>query len=276
MLCNTEKTLKHEIEIGEMAADLGVPAKTMSMNELDALDPNVKKNALGGVFFPQDAFTDPKIFMKQLPSLLKPLDVTIEYGAAVTKFNNVGGKIQSVQANSIDYSADQFVMAAGSFSPPLMKKLGLRLLLEPGKGYSVDWVNPASMPSVSYIFVEARVAITPLADRVRLAGTMEIGGLNEHVNMTRAHGFLRSIQNYFPDYEFEKIKDLPIWAGLRPCSPDGLPYVGRTRKYKNLILATGHAMLGFTLGPATGKLVMEIALEEKTSLEIGMLSANRY
>ena len=276
LLCTTNEALHHEIEIGKMGEELGIVATAMTMEEINQLDPDVEKQGVGGVFFPQDAYTDPVIFMAQITSLLQSMDVTVEYGTDVTDFSYSGGKIQNITANSTVYAADQYVMAAGSFSQPLMKKLGLRLLLEGGKGYSVDWMNPVSMPSVSYILVEARVAITPMVNRVRLAGTMEIAGLNGQVNRKRAHAFLRSIQNYFPEYEFEKIKDLPVWAGLRPCSPDGLPYIGRNKKFNNLILATGHAMLGFTLGPVTGLLVKEIALEENTSLEINGLSTNRY
>jgi D-amino-acid dehydrogenase len=276
MLCNTEEALKHEIEVGEMASELGMEARTLSMEELAKLDPTTEKKGVGGVYFPMDAYTDPSAFMKTMPKLLKPFDVTIEYNAGVENFSLTEGKISSVFVNEKQYSADQFVMAAGSFSTPLLKRLNLNLLLEPGKGYSVDWTTPASIPSLAYILVENSVAITPINDKVRLVGTLELGGLSEKVDVKRAHGFLKSIEAYFPEYQFDKIKELPIWSGLRPCSPDGLPYIGRTKKYSNLILATGHAMLGFTLGPVSGRLVKEIAMEEKTSIEIENLSANRY
>jgi len=107
-------------------------------------------------------------------------------------------------------------------------------------------------------------------------GTLELGGLNHTIDYRRVHGFLKTVENYFPEYHFSQLKELPVWAGLRPCSPDGLPYVGRTEKYPNLVLATGHAMLGFTLGPVTGQLVKEILMEENTSLNIEKLSASRY
>jgi len=276
MLCNTEETLKHEIEIGAIASDLGMKSETLTMEGLNTLDPGIKKNALGGVFFPMDAHADPNQFMQKFPEILKPYDVTVIYGAEVNDFEYSNGKITSVSVHENQYKADQYVMAAGSFSPSMLKKLNLNLILEPGKGYSIDWKNPVAKPSVSYILVEARVAVTPFKDRVRIAGTMELNGLNQQVNYTRANGFIKSVENYFPEYKFEHLKELPVWAGLRPCSPDGLPYIGRAKKYSNLILATGHAMLGFTLGPVTGQLVKEIAMEEKTFLEIDKLSANRY
>jgi len=276
MLCNTESALKHEIEIGGVASDLGMEARTVSLDDLNELDPGIKKNALGGVYFPMDAHADPNNFMKNFPKLLAPLQVTIKNNSDVTDFEYANGKISSVFVDNVAYKGDQFVMAAGSFSPTILKKLNLNLILEPGKGYSVDWTTPISKPRVSYILVEARVAVTPFNDRVRIAGTMELNGLNEEVNYVRSNGFIKSVEAYFPAYKFKHFKNLPVWVGLRPCSPDGLPYIGRTSKYENLVLATGHAMMGFTLGPITGQLVKEIIMEENTSINIEMLSANRY
>ncbi len=276
MLCKEDETLKHEIELGEQSVEMGMQTKAYIPNELKELEPNMDLDVLGGVLFSTDSYIDPAGFMRDIPSLLKPFDVTILYGKEVTDFDTTNSKLTSVRVGNEQYSADQFVLAAGAFSTPLMKKLKLNLLLEGGKGYSVDWATPSSTPSMSYILAEARVAVTPFADRVRLAGTMEIVGLNETVNRTRSNGFIKSVQAYLPDYSFDKLKDLPVWAGLRPCSPDGLPFIGRTKAFNNLILATGHAMMGFTLGPVTGLLVKEIVEEEKTSIEISKLSADRY
>ena len=129
---------------------------------------------------------------------------------------------------------------------------------------------------MAYILVEARVAVTPMDQFVRIAGTMELGGINHDINPRRVAGFLKSVNEYMPDFEYDNMKSLPVWAGLRPCSPDGLPYVGRDSKYKNLIIAAGHAMLGFTLGPVTGKLVAELVEGQETSIKIDQLAVGRY
>lgn len=276
MLCKEEETLAHEMEIGEQSIEMGMDTKVYSAEGLKELEPNVNLDVLGGVLFPMDSYIDPAGFMNNFPTLLKPFDVTIIHNAEVDDFVMSGNEIKGVLVEEEQYICDQVVLATGSFSSQLMKKLKLSLLLEAGKGYSVDFTNPSSVPTMSYILAEARVAVTPFPDKVRLAGTMEIAGLNQEVNKTRANGFLKSVQAYLPDYKFEDLKDLPVWAGLRPCSPDGLPYVGRTKEYRNLTLATGHAMMGFTLGPVTGQLVKEIIMEESTSLNIEKLSANRY
>lgn len=276
MLCKEEETLAHEIEIGEQSKEMGMDTKLYSSDELKKLEPNIKIDALGGVLFPMDSYIDPAEFMNDMPILLKPFDVTIIHNQAVEDFVLNGNKITGVLAGDESYQGEQIVLATGSFSPQLMKKLKLNLLLEAGKGYSVDVINPSSTPTMSYILAEARVAVTPFNGKVRLAGTMEIAGLNQDVNRTRANGFLKSVQDYLPDFGFDTLKNLPVWAGLRPCSPDGLPYIGRTKTYDNLIVATGHAMMGFTLGPVTGLLIKEIVMEENTSIDINKLSVNRY
>lgn len=276
MLCKEEETLAHEIEIGEQSIEMGMDTKTYTSDELKALEPNVKIDALGGVLFPMDSYIDPAGFMNGLPALLETFDVTIKYGTSVDDFVVNNNLISGARVNNDLYTGDQVVLTTGAFAPQLMKKLKLSLLLEAGKGYSVDIINPISVPTMSYILAEARVAVTPFADKVRLAGTMEIAGLDQNVNRARANGFLKSVQSYLPEYGFETLEKLPVWAGLRPCSPDGLPYIGRTKSHKNLILATGHAMMGITLGPVTGQLVKEIIMEENTSLNIEKLSADRY
>ncbi len=276
MLCRDEATLAHEIEVAEMAKQWDMGAKAYTPEELKKVEPGMKLNVLGGVMFPLDSYTDPAAFMQQLPKLFNALPITLAFSKEVTDFTLSKGTITGVTAGQAHYQADNFVLATGSFAPRLMKKLNLNLPLEAGKGYSVDWTTPTSVPTTSYILAEARVAVTPMPGRVRLAGTMELVGLNESINKTRANGFLQSIEAYLPEYTFDKLKNLPVWAGLRPCSPDGLPFIGRNKQFKNLILATGHAMMGFTLGPATGLLVKEIILEEKNSVAINKFEPNRY
>jgi D-amino-acid dehydrogenase len=105
---------------------------------------------------------------------------------------------------------------------------------------------------------------------------MEIGGLNEEVNPRRVQGILKSVPRYYPDFTPEDFRDLPVWRGLRPCSPDGLPYLGRTAHYANLAIATGHAMMGLSLGPITGKLMAEILSGEKPSISTQLLNPDRY
>lgn len=276
MLCNTQKTLDHELEIAAMARELGLQANELTIEELRSLDPGMKPEGLGAVHFPEDAYTEPGHFMTVITGVLVQKGVSFSYNTEVTDFVTHNSAVREVITTSGNFSADEVVIATGSFTPPLLKKLGLSLLMEAGKGYSVDLSNPATIPALSYILVEARVAVTPMRDKVRFAGTMELGGINLDINRRRVAGFLKSIEAYFPEYAYDNIKNLKPWAGLRPCSPDGLPFLGRYNKFNNLTVATGHAMLGFTLGPATGKLVTEIVQGKKTSLPVERLALNRF
>jgi D-amino-acid dehydrogenase len=173
-------------------------------------------------------------------------------------------------------SADEFVICGGSWSPILARQLQLRLPMQAGKGYSLTLPKPRQLPTLCAIFTEARVAATPMGSSLRFGGTMEIAGLNEEINPVRVQGIIKSVPRYYPDFSAEDFKDVQPWSGLRPVSPDGLPYVGRVRRYTNLSIATGHAMLGLSLGPVTGKLMAEILSKERPSIDTTLLDPQRY
>jgi D-amino-acid dehydrogenase len=159
--------------------------------------------------------------------------------------------------------------------------VGEYLPMMPGKGYSmtVDTENqPLRHPC---ILLEAKVAITPWAKRLRIGSTMEIGAMNDKILFPRVQGILEAVPRFFPDYAkdpaFQSLADLDklrqqmrekIWFGYRPLSTDGLPYIGFAKKTQNLMIATGHAMLGLSMAAATGKLVAEMAGGKQTSIGV--------
>jgi D-amino-acid dehydrogenase len=175
-----------------------------------------------------------------------------------------------------EIEADEFVLCGGSWSPELSRKLRLRLPMQAGKGYSLTLPKPRQLPQICSILAEARVAVTPMGGALRVGGTMEIAGLNEEISAIRVRGIITSFCRYFPEFRAQDFDGIQPWRGLRPCSPDGLPYVGRTAKFGNLSVATGHAMMGLSLGPATGKLMAEILSGEKPGCDIALLSPDRY
>jgi D-amino-acid dehydrogenase len=148
--------------------------------------------------------------------------------------------------------------------------------MQAGKGYSLTLDKPHSQLDIPAILVERRVAITPMGDKLRFAGTMEIAGLNTDINPARIRGILKSVPMYFPDFSEKDFKDIQPWVGLRPCTPDGLPYVGRTKKFDNLCIATGHAMMGLSLGPITGKLIAQAISGETPQISSALLNPDRY
>ncbi|HYE59541.1 MAG TPA: FAD-dependent oxidoreductase, partial [Rhodothermales bacterium] len=171
---------------------------------------------------------------------------------------------------------DAFVTAGGAWTSGLVRQLGIRLPLQAGKGYHLRVDQPPAMPRHSYILMEGRVAVTPMGESVRFAGTMEIAGLDMNLNPARVRGIVRSAGRYLPDFTPAVFEKASSWVGLRPCTPDGLPYIGPTRRIPNLILATGHAMMGLSLGPITGKLVAEVLSGEAPSISLDQLAPERF
>jgi D-amino-acid dehydrogenase len=200
----------------------------------------------------------------------------IRWETDVTSWRADNGRISAVVTNHGEISGDEFVLCGGVRSVELARMLGLNLPMQAGKGYSLTLENPPQLPGICSILTEARVAITPMAGALRVGGTMEMVGLDESINRKRIHGIVRAIPAYFPEFREQDFDGIEPWVGLRPCSPDGLPYLGRTRKWANLICATGHAMMGISLAPGTGKIVAELVGGPAVSAPLDLLSPDRY
>jgi len=276
MLCKTQEALDHEAAFAQQANQLGVPAEVLDAKALSKLDPNVTMDVAGGVYFPKDCHLSPDRFMQSLLSECKKLGVRFQWSADVTRITNHESRITRVQTSAGDVDADEIVLATGSWSPLLARDLGLNLPMQAGKGYSLTLTQPRELPQICSIFTEARVAVTPMGNTLRFGGTMEIAGLNEDINPVRVQGIIKAVPKYYPKFALEDFAGVKPWRGLRPCSPDGLPYLGRTARFKNLTIATGHAMMGLSLGPVTGKLVSEIVSGEKPSFELTLFDPERY
>ena len=219
---------------------------------------------------------DPRKFMGWLAQRLEADGVQFLWSTRVQGWTVDTERVEAVQTNCGDVSADEYVLAGGSWSAELARGLGLRLLLQAGKGYSVTLPTPPQLPTISCMLTEARVAVTPMGSSLRFAGTMEITGRDPSINPARVNGILKSIPSYFPAFTPDDFRGVPVWTGLRPCSPDGLPYIGRPARYRNLCIASGHAMMGLSLGPITGQLVAEVLSDKPPSLDLSLLSPDRY
>jgi D-amino-acid dehydrogenase len=148
--------------------------------------------------------------------------------------------------------------------------------MQAGKGYSLTLAKPRQLPQICSIFVEARIAVTPMGQALRFGGTMEMSGLNERIDPRRVRGIIKAVPNYYPEFQIADFEGIEPWRGLRPCSPDGLPYLGRTKRYRNVVIATGHAMMGLSLAPITGKLVSQMISGEQPEIDLKLLSPDRF
>jgi D-amino-acid dehydrogenase len=274
MLCQTEEMLTQEIEVAELAKQNGLDVKELNLSELKVLEPLVNFNVKGAVHFKCDSHMTPHEFMKDMKSFLKQQGVTFNTNEKVEDVEISNGKISTIITDKQSYIADEFVLATGSWSSILSKKIGIELLVQAGKGYRINSSRDTGI-SIPSILAEAKVAITPMNGFTRFAGTMEIAGINHDINKVRVEAIANAVTNYYPEIKLTSEEKKDVAVGLRPVSPDGLPYIGKSKKCDNLTIATGHAMLGWSMGTATGKLVSEIVSNTKTSLRLDAFHPDR-
>ena len=274
MLFQTTEVEKDEIHTAAYANKLGVEAKVLSNTEAQELQPGIRLNAKGAVYYPNDGNISPAQFMETLVNYLEKAGVKLMKNSTVINIATHSNKITSVHTLNDIYEADEVIIAAGVWSEKLAKGLGVNLLLQPGKGYSFTQ-STKQILSIPSILVESRVAVTPYDNYTRFAGAMVLGKSGNRTKKSKVFGMYKSINNFFPEMEVHLPETDMIWSGLRPCSMDGLPFIGRSKKYNNLIVASGHAMLGVSLSPATGKLVCELSEEKNPSVNLKPFALER-
>ncbi|GGK21556.1 D-amino acid dehydrogenase [Yeosuana aromativorans] len=274
MLCQTEKVLEHEVKTAHLAKREGLDVVELNANELKEVEPNVQLNAIGAVYFKCDSHSTPNEFMEAMKAYLKQVGVVFYSNETVEDLEFKNGAITAIKTNKQTLKADEFVLAAGSWTSLLSKKIGLKLLLQAGKGYRIN-SNQNTNITVPAILTEAKVAVTPMHGFTRFAGTMEIAGINHTIRKERVEAIANAVTRYYPDVVLSSEEKSQATCGLRPLSPDGLPYIGKSLKCNNLTIATGHAMMGWSMGPATGKLVSEIISNKKTSISLDMFHPDR-
>ena len=238
----------------------------MTGAEINEMDPAIRRNLAGGIFYDRDAFMDPSKFVYALAECVKNKGVSIEEETEVTGFDVEGGKIRRVVTSRGDIVPQQVVLAAGSWSPGVARGLPFKLPVQPAKGYSVTFENPGVPLKYPVIMAEARAGVNPMGTMLRLAGTLEMPGIDLSINTRRVRAVVRAVADYIDGIEESVVNENP-WCGMRPCTPDGLPVVGTPVTVSNLIVATGHAMLGMTLGPGTGRLVADLATGREPHLD---------
>ncbi len=268
-----EKGHRHEMEL---AHELGVDAQMLDHSGIQKIEPAINFAATGGLFFPADGHILPFDLVKSMAA--KALEAGVEFftKTEVLSIHTDNSEIKEIVTTKGNFSAREFVLAAGSWSPKLTSNLNVHIPVQAGRGYSVMLDHAQPLTKTPFILSEARVAITPMGNQIRFGGTLELSGLDLSITQRRVKAILKAVPKYVTNWPLETIDFTQAWAGLRPCTPDGLPFIGRFKNVKNLIAATGHAMLGITLAPITGKLVSEIVTNQKSSLELRPFDPDRF
>lgn len=276
MLHNSQAGEKDNFKYAKMARKVGLDVQEMNAQDLHALEPGIKTLTTGAVYYPQDGHLNPNRLVSQLKAHLESKGVTFKSETSVEGFTQKGSQITALKTSTGDVEADEFVLAAGSWSPLLARQLGVNIPLQPAKGYSITLDAPEDGPKIPMILSEAKVTVTPFGNKLRFAGTLEIAGYDFSVDRIRASSILNTLSQYYPNLKPNDIKTEDIWSGFRPCTPDGLPVIGRSASLNNMIFATGHAMIGITLAPITGKLVSQVISGQTPSVPLEAMHPDRF
>ena len=271
MLYKTDKTAEEIHHEGKLAQELGLEVDFLSKEEVSKLEKGTATNVIGGVHYKSDAHVYPQKFMEFIKEELKILNVKIHPLTTVADFVLKNNTVAEIITDKGSFATDEVVLATGSWSPHIARKLNVNISILPGKGYSFTLKDQSHKPSIPTILCEGKVAVTPMSNDIRFGGTMEITHTNDtKINQNRVQGIVNSINDFYPDLKIEMPKEQDTWFGFRPCTPSGMPIIARDKKLKNLTLVTGHAMMGLSLAPATGKIVTEIISGKTTSVDTEM------
>jgi D-amino-acid dehydrogenase len=273
-LYKTERAFESAKHEAELMRKHGIPAEVLESAELHEQEPAARDDVLGGVHFTGDANVHPALFLKLLGERVRSMGAEIFEQTQVTGFNVNGEKIRAVKTSAGDFEAEEIVLAAGVWSPLVAGDLKLNLPVQSARGYSLTMSATKVMPCHALLLGERSVAISPMGDSLRLTGRLEIGNFDRTVSAKQLAGIERAAREYL--LLDEKLDIRETWAGLRPTTPDGMPIIGRPPRHSNLVIATGHAMLGLSLGPGTGQVVAELVNGQETAFDLSPLRVGRF
>ncbi len=270
----SEAEFKKGIQECEFLVEHGIVGCVLNAEEVRASEPVVDDSVCGGVLYPDDADVVPDQFVKELANCLPHLGIRILSNTRVERFDVSSGSITGVATSAGLFRPDNVVLAAGAWTSTLARRLGIRLSMLPGKGYSITFKKQPGVPQKPINLSEAKVAVTPWRDTIRLAGTMELAGFQLKINQRRVDAIIKAAKTYLPSFRAEQV--LEVWAGMRPVTSDGLPIIGRTSRLSNLIVATGHGMLGLTQSVVTGRSVADLVNSRAPLFEMKPFSPDRF
>jgi D-amino-acid dehydrogenase len=267
MLYKNPATGEHEKHLAEQAEQLGLKTIICNNNEV--------QNVAGGVLYIDDCHINTTEFMKTLHQHLLNEGVKFLLNTEVKGFL-MNHSIAGVITNNGNTATDEVIIANGSWMPELAKILGVKMLMQPGKGYSVAYNGLEKNLHYPSILVDDRTATTPIDRWLRIGGTMELSGHSDNILPKRVLTLYNAFKKYYPGFEIAPPQIEKAWYGYRPVTPDGLPYIGKHHQFTNLTFAGGHAMLGVSAAAATGKLVNEIISHRSASIDISAFEPERF
>jgi len=255
-------------EEAEIARHSGLEVSALTAAEVHKLESDAKPDVSGGFHYHSDDHLNPTALMKSLIAALEKSGVALVRNCAVRKIHTAGQKAISLETEQGNFDFDQLVITAGFWSREIMEQLKINLAVQPGKGYSfkVNTVRPLHYPA---LLADANVAVTPMGGSMaQFGGGMELGFGDLKIKQARIQQIIHAVGQFYPSEKGLNITPEKIWQGHRPCSFDGLPFIGQVPAFPNVYVGTGHSMMGVTLAPATGLLLTELISGMKPSQDL--------
>ncbi|MBI4280262.1 MAG: FAD-dependent oxidoreductase [Armatimonadetes bacterium] len=272
----TRRTMDHvRADLDRMQPYGYAPPNVLSGDEVRDLEPTLRTEVAGGVLVEEERHVRPETLVAGLVRRLDELGVTVRAGVEVTGARRRGRAVVALSTAGMgEIEADHFLLAAGAWSGEVGRRFGLRLPVQAGKGYSITLHDPALALHRALYLDEAKVACSAFQGGLRLAGTMELSGVNDTVDTRRIDAIRRGADRYFTRWHHGERET--VWMGMRPLTPDGLPVIGPAPGCENLFVATGHAMLGVTLAPATARVLADLILGQEVGVDLAPFAPGRF
>jgi D-amino-acid dehydrogenase len=274
IVCNSGSKMDAYAADNELLKPFGLAAKPYVGHALQAFEPALREDVCGAWHHESDSHLRPDTLLQEWKRNLIQRGVGIEEHCSFKAFRYDADRVEGAVTQKGTFSAGEYVLAAGAWSPNLLRPLKIDMPIQPGKGYSITMERPAICPQIPCILSEAKVVATPWSSGYRLGGTLEFSGYNTRVVPSRLENLKRAAREYLKMPLGEPL--LEEWVGLRPMVHDDLPIIDRVPGKRNLFVATGHGMLGISLAPATGKLVSEMICNRPTHIDAAPFSLRRF
>jgi D-amino-acid dehydrogenase len=251
-----------------------MPAEILDKAALHKREPAALEDVIGGVDFTGDSSLHPGEFLRLLKERVREMGADLRENTPVTQIEANAGRIIRIVTPNEEFEPALVALAAGAWSPQVGRGLGLSLPIQPARGYSLTMPATKIMPRGALLLGERKVAVTPMGDKLRFTGRLEIGEMSTKPDLRWIINIERAVREYIQLDAELAISE--TWAGLRPTTPDGMPIIGFSPRHENLILATGHAMLGLSLGPGTGQVVAGLANGIAPAFDLQAFSPQRF
>lgn len=257
-----------------LTAEFQLAARRLVGPELREFEPALVPELAGGWHYATDAHLRPDRLMRSWREMLLRQGAVVIEDCPVGRFVTHGDRVSAVATPRGEFAADEFVIAAGAWTPLVSRQLEVHVPIQPGKGYSITTDRPRPCPQIPLLFEEHRVAATPFTDGLRLGSLMEFAGYDDRFDARRADLLARGAAHYLRPPVGARVQEQ--WWGWRPMVPDGKPLIGRCPRHANAWIAAGHGMLGVSLAPGTGRLLSELMFGRVPHVDASPFRVDRF